>query len=261
MIFIISSAKTLKKLSFSDNLKDFFNEPFFKKEALELANILKQKNKNEITKLLDVSKTIGELNYQRYQSFPKKFEYEESYPAIFLYYGDVFKGFKLEKYNFEQFKFLQEHCRILSGLYGILKPFDLIYPYRLEMATHFSFNIDSTFYNSLYEFWSEKITNFLKEELKKNKNPVLINLASIEYSKVINKKSLSYPILNINFQEKRNGEYKTIALNSKRARGKMANWIIENQITDTENIKNFKLDSYKFSKEKSTEWDWYFLKG
>lgn len=261
MIFILSSAKTLKRLSFPENLIDFFSEPSFKKEALELANLLKQKNKNQITKLLDVSKTIGELNYQRYQSFPKNFEYDESYPTIFLYYGDVFKGFQLKKYNFEQFKFLQNHCRILSGLYGILKPFDLIYPYRLEMATQFSFNIDNVSYSSLYEFWSEKITNFLKTELEKTKNPILINLASNEYSKVINKKSFSYPILNINFQEKRNGEYKTIALNSKRARGKMANWIIENQITDIEKIKNFKLDSYKFSKDKSTDWDWYFLKG
>lgn len=261
MIIILSSAKTLKRLPLLEKrAKQYFKEPFFKKEALVLAKILKQKNKKEIAKLLNVSLSLGELNFKRFQSFPNHFQFDESYPAIFLYYGDVFKGFNFKQYTIEHYDYLDKHIRIISGLFGILKPFDLIYPYRLEMATKFSFTINSNYYDSLYSFWQHKVTEFLNQELEKTKNKILINLASNEYSNVVDKKKFLHPMLNIIFQEKRNGVFKTIALNSKRARGKIVNWIVENQIQDIDEIKNFNLDNYKFSKDKSSEFNWYFLK-
>ncbi|MFN3603934.1 MAG: YaaA family protein [Leptonema sp. (in: bacteria)] len=262
MILVISPAKTLKRLPITfEELKKHFKEPIFKKKTLELVDLLKKKSQLEITKLLGVNQKIGELNYQRFQSFPVRFQYEESYPAIFLYYGDVYKGFEFHNYKLEHFDFLENHVRILSGLYGILKPFSLIYPYRLEMATQFSFTINQTHYHSLYSYWSDIVTNYLNEEIHHTHNQLLVNLASNEYAKAIDKKKLSFPMIQIIFQEKRNGKYTTIALNSKRARGKMVNWIIKNQIQDVEFLKNFHLDHYKFSKEKSTKTEWYFLKG
>ncbi len=261
MIIILSSAKTLKRLPIpEEKIKQYFKEPSFKKEALTLANILKQKNKKQITELLNVSLAIGELNFKRFQNFPEHFQFDESYPAIFLYYGDVFKGFHFKKYTIHHYEYLEKNIRIISGLFGILQPFDLIYPYRLEMGTKFSFTINSTFYDSLYSFWQNKITDYLNKEIQKTKNKFLINLASNEYSTVVDKKNFLFPIININFQEKRNGVYKTIALNSKRARGRMANWIVENKIEDINELKNFNLDNYQFSKEISTENNWFFLK-
>ncbi|GIX42475.1 MAG: UPF0246 protein [Leptospiraceae bacterium] len=261
MIIVISPAKTLKRLNipYLDQIKKQFKEPVYFKKSLELVSVLKTLSSKELEKLLDVSPNIAELNYERYKNFPEKLIFDESYPAIFLFYGDVYKGFEFNSYEIKDLEFIQNHLRILSGLYGILKPLDLIYPYRLEMGTDLS-KYKSFSVPNLYEFWKEDITDFLNKELKKHKNSYLINLASNEYFSVIDLERLNFPVINIYFQEKRNGGYKTIALNAKRARGKMANWIIRNQIDEPEKLKQFNVDNYKFSKEKSDEFNWYFLK-
>jgi len=261
MIIILSPAKTLKRLPvpFEDKLKNFFKEPILFKKSQQLIAILKELSQKEVEKLLNVSSSIAKLNYERFRNFPQELKYDEAYPSIFLFYGDVYKGFQFNEYNEEKLLFLQEHVRILSGLYGILKPFDLIYAYRLEMGTDLS-KIKKFSFNTLYEFWGNDITQYLKKELEKHKNPYLINLASKEYSSSIDFEQISFPVIHINFQEKRNGKYTTIALNSKRARGKMTNWIIQNKIDEVERLKEFNLDGYRFSLEKSDSSNWYFLK-
>ncbi len=261
MIIVLSPAKTLKRLEipFLKEIKKEFCVPAFFNKSLELVKILKQLNIKEIEKLLQVSNSIARLNYERYQNFPEQLEFDSSYPAIFLFYGDVYKGFGINSYTVEHIYFLQKHVRILSGLYGILKPLDLIYPYRLEMGTEL--NKNKLFkWNSLYEFWDGIITLSIEKELQNSKYKYLINLASNEYFSVIKKEMLSYPVVHIHFQEKRNGKYQTIAINSKRLRGIMTNWIVLNKIENPEDIKNFNLDNYKFINEKSNSNNWFFLK-
>lgn len=261
MITVLSPAKTLKRLTipFINDINNEFKPPELFGKSLELVQKIKTLSTKDLTKLMEVSDSIAKLNFERYQNFPEQLKFDESYPCFFLFYGDVYKELQLNDYKKEHLKFLQKHIRILSGLYGILKPFDLIYPYRLEMGTDLSkFKIFEN--KSLYEYWNGIITSIINKELKHHKTPVLLNLASNEYFDSIQLNELSYPVINIFFQERRNGSYKTIAINSKRARGKMANWIILNQIDDIESLKNFNVDNYKFSKEKSDDSNWYFLK-
>jgi cytoplasmic iron level regulating protein YaaA (DUF328/UPF0246 family) len=262
MIVLISPAKTLKRLEipFIDEIKKDFRQPDFFDKSLKLVQILKTLSAKQLEKLLEVSNSIAKLNYERFQSFPNKLTFDEAYPSIFLFYGDVYKGFDFKRYRKEHIEFMQDHLRILSGLYGILKPLDLIYPYRLEMGTDLS-QIKEFFVSSLYDFWKEDITNYLNKELKKQKNAFLINLASNEYFSVIDLNKILFPVIHIHFQEKRNGKYRTIAINAKRARGKMTNWIMFNQIDDIEKLKDFDVDGYKFSSSLSDESNWYFLKG
>lgn len=261
-MIVLSPAKTLKRLTIPhvQLIQKYFTKPKFLEEAKELVKKIQKLNEKELQKLLDVSSAIAKTNFERYQNFPSNFEFDESYPSIFLFFGDVYKGFEWDKYTYEDLLFLQDNVRILSGLYGILKPFDLIYPYRLEMGTEFKTFSQKFNFQSLYEFWGDKITHALNEELSKQKNKHLVNLASHEYFQVIDTKNLKYPILNIHFQEKRNGRYVTIALNSKRARGIMTNWIVKNRIQNPNDLKNFQLNGYHFSEEKSDDSNFYFLK-
>ncbi len=262
MIVLISPAKTLKRLDifFLDQIKHHFRQPFFFDKSLKLVQILKTLSAKQLEKLLEVSSSIAKLNYERFQSFPNKLTFDDAYPSIFLFYGDVYKGFDFKHYRIEHIEYMQNHLRILSGLYGILKPLDLIYPYRLEMGTDLS-KIKEFPKSSLYDFWKEDITHYINEELKKQKNAFLINLASNEYFSVVDVNKILFPVIYIHFQEKRDGKYRTIAINSKRARGKMTNWIILNRIDNVNQLKDFDVDGYKFSSSLSDETNWFFLKG
>lgn len=262
MIIVLSPAKTLKRLSLphQEEIQKYFQSPSFLEETSYLVEKLKKLNEKDLEKLLDVSYPIARLNYERYKNFPEAFTFGESYPAIFLFYGDVYKGLSLQSYSIEELEFLQKHVRILSGLYGILRPFDLIYPYRLEMGTGFQKYRDHFGFSSLYEYWGKKITDFLNGELSTEKNRYLINLASGEYFQVLQTSGLSCPVIHIHFQEFRNGKFTTIAVNAKRARGIMTNWIIRNRIDEVEKIKEFSLSGYRFSEEKSDPENFYFLK-
>lgn len=245
MLIIISPAKTLDfSSSVPDNLPQSL--PLFTQESKQLANLLKKYSAKEISQLMSISEKLGDLNYQRFQDF----EHSALRPAIYAYKGDVYKGFELEKYNSDDLDFTNKNLRIISGLYGLLKPLDLIAPYRLEM----SICLKNPEGKNLYDFWQEKITNQLNDE----NADCIINLASQEYSSVIG--NLNKPIIDIIFKESNKGEYKIIGIHAKKARGVMANYIIRKRIKEPEDLKNFTENNYRFASEFSNEKEYVFIR-
>lgn len=245
MLTIISPAKTL---DFSDNYPKNIKttEPCFYNESHELLDILKKYSAQDICKLMSISPKLGELNYNRFQNFQSA----QTKPALYAYKGDVYEGFELEKYTIEDLNFANENLAIISGLYGFLKPLDLIAPYRLEM----SIKLPNKMGKNLYDFWQKKITKKLEEI----KTEVIINLASLEYSSAIEK--LNKKIINISFKEKQNDKYKIIGIHAKKARGVMADYIILNKIINPKDIKSFNLNNYNYSPEFSSEEEYVFVR-
>ena len=181
------------------------------------------------------------------------FNKKNAHPALLLFQGDVYKGISVSDFKKEDFVFAQKSLRILSGLYGILKPLDLIQPYRLEMGTQIKIGK----HNDLYDFWGDEITKAINED--KNSD-YLINLASVEYFKSINKEKLNSKLINIIFKEKRNGDYKIIGINAKKARGLMSRYIIKNKISNPKELKKFKAENYSYNKNLSSGSDWIFTR-
>src|SRR5690606_28092441 len=198
MITLISPAKTL-----NSNAKDLANstEPEFKKEINELVGIMKKKSKSSIQKLMGISDDLAILNKERYQNFEDDFSVENSKPALFTFNGDVYRKMNVENYSNDQLEFAQEHLRILSGLYGLLKPLDLIQPYRLEMGI----KLKNKKAKDLYGYWQNKITSAIDTAAN---DGLVINLASKEYFKVVNLKKLKAKVIHIAFKEYREGTYK-----------------------------------------------------
>jgi cytoplasmic iron level regulating protein YaaA (DUF328/UPF0246 family) len=190
---------------------------------------------------------LGQLNYERNQEWELPFTLDNARQAIYAFNGDVYRG--IDAYTIEQDKLdkLQETVRILSGLYGVLKPLDLIQPYRLEMGTKMSVGKNK----NLYEYWQKKITQALNDELEENE--LFINLASNEYFKAIDKKALKVPVIDIEFKEFKNGKYKVIGFYAKYARGLMTRFIIDTNANTIEDIKGFNLENYRLSEELSTD--------
>ncbi len=246
MITLISPAKTLD-LSTTDI--EIFSTPDFQKETKELVSIMKKKSVADIRKLMDVSENIAALNEKRYRNFKKTFEPNHAKQALLTFNGDVYTKMELEKYSAEDFDFAQAHLRILSGLYGLLKPMDLIQPYRLEMGT----KLESKKGKNLYEFWGKRIAGAIQEVAK---DAPIVNLASEEYFKAVDLKFLKSPVITPVFQEYRNGKAQTIGLFAKQARGMMTNFIIQNRIKDPEQLKVFNEDGYELSNEK----EWKFIR-
>lgn len=218
----------------------------FEKEAQYLNSILKSKNPKELSDLMSISSKIADLNYERNHSWSLPFTTSNARQAVYAFSGDVYRG--LDAYSIENDKidFMQNSVRIISGLYGLIKPLDLIQPYRLEMGTKLSFDSNK----NLYDFWRKKITEKLNNELIDNEP--LINLASNEYFKAIDTKVIKSDIYSVNFKQFKNGSYKTIAIFSKKARGMMTRFIIDNDITNISDIKSFDYDGYMFQEELST---------
>ena len=196
---------------------------------------------------MNISPKISALNYERNQQWQLPFNSNNARQAIYAFSGDVYQG--LDSYSIPKNKIdrLQDTVRIISGLYGILKPMDLIQPYRLEMGTKFQINKSK----NLYEFWRSKVTSFLNVEMKQDE--ILVNLASQEYFKAIDTKVLKAKLIHIDFKEFKNGNYKTIAIFSKRARGLMTRFIVENNAQTVEDIKVFNLNRYRYDKNLSSE--------
>ena len=178
----------------------------------------------------------------RYRDWSKKFTEENSKSAIYAFDGDVYDGLDVKTLNAKAVDFAQDHIRILSGLYGALKPLDLMQPYRLEMGTAFK----NARGKDLYAFWGSKVTESIKKVLEKQKKPILLNLASEEYFKVLQPKDLGCPVISPVFQDAKDGKYKIISFYAKRARGLMARYVVENRITDPEELRGFNLDGYKY---------------
>ena len=219
----------------------------FEKEAEYLNSILKRKSPKELSDLMGISSKIADLNYERNHNWSLPFTKKNSRQAVYAFSGDVYRG--LDAYSIDNSKidFMQSSVRIISGLYGLVKPLDLIQPYRLEMGTKISFDNN----NNLYEYWREKITNQLKSELSENET--VLNLASNEYFKAIDTKVIKSNVYSANFKQLKDGNYKTIAIFSKKARGMMTRYIIDNNITEINSIKSFDYDGYVYDENLSSE--------
>ena len=208
----------------------------------------------QLRELMDVSSNIAELNVARYKSFKTPFTPKNARQALLAFKGDVYSGIDVEHFSAADYDYAQDHLRILSGLYGCLRPLDLIQPYRLEMKTR----LKNPRGDNLYQFWGEEITNSLNKVLKKQQQAVLVNLASNEYFKSVKPQLLQGELLNINFKETKNGKTRVVAIFAKRARGMMADYIIRNRIEEPAGIKKFRKDGYRFSKDLSDDRQWTF---
>ncbi len=242
--------------------QDFVEPPLTKKYSRPcdlnnteiLAKELKKLTLADIKSLMTVSDKIARLNTERVKRFTTPFTTKNAKQALFAFKGDVYTGLELTQYTEDDFSFAQSHLRILSGLYGCLRPLDLIQPYRLEMKT----KLANPRGDNLYQFWGNRITEQLNKELKKQPVPVLVNLASKEYFKSIKPALLEGEILDINFKETQAGKTRIVAIFAKRARGMMADYIIRNRIESPEDMKKFKLGGYKFNKKLSNDKQWTF---
>jgi len=249
MITLISPAKTLDLSTTEINLN---SQPDFKKNTLELVSIMKKKSTSELMQLMDISENLAQLNRERYRNFKKSFEPENSKQALLAFKGDVYTKIDVENYSSEDFEFAQKHVRILSGLYGLLKPMDLIQPYRLEMGIR----LENKKGKNLYEFWGSRIAKSINEVAKGN--PV-INLASQEYFKAVDVEKLSSKIITPVFKEFKNGKYQVIGLFAKQARGRMTDFIIKNRINNPEELKVFNSGKYEF-KEENERGEWLYIR-
>jgi cytoplasmic iron level regulating protein YaaA (DUF328/UPF0246 family) len=250
MLILISPAKTLDYSA--PNFKDY-TQPDFTTEIKALVNVMKKKSAREISELMDVSENLALLNEERYKIFQKDFSIDNSKQALLAFKGDVYTKIDVENYAKDDFEFAQNHLRILSGLYGLLKPLDLIQPYRLEMGTR----LETKKGKNLYEYWGTKIAKAVEEAA--GGGPI-INLASQEYFKAVEVNKLKNSVLTIHFKEFKNGEYQTIGFFAKQARGTMTNFAIKNRITKPEDLKGFNLEGYEFSAPKSGAGDWVFIR-
>ena len=252
MKILLSPAKSL---NFKSSVPtEIHTEPCFLKEANFLNSILKSKNPAEISELMHISSSLGQLNYERYQEWSSSTNKENARQAIYAFSGDVYKG--IDSYTIENDKidFMQNSIRILSGHYGLLRPLDLIQPHRLEMGTKISFKN----YKNLYDYWKKQVSLELNHELSKDE--VVLNLASNEYFKVIDSKVIDSPVYSANFKQFRDGDFKTIAIYSKKARGLMTRFIVDNQIDSIDEIKSFNYDGYIFHEDMSSDKDFIFIR-
>ena len=245
MKLVISPAKSLDYKS--ELPTGFSSVGCFMNEAKELNNLLKKKSPKDLSELMKISTKISELNYNRNREWSTPFTHVNSRQAIYAFNGDVYRG--LDAYTISQHKLdkLQNTVRIISGLYGLLKPMDLIQPYRLEMGTRLAVGNKK----NLYEFWRQKITTSLNNEMEPGE--LLVNLASQEYFKAIDSKIINSPIVHIDFKDFKNGQYKTISIFSKLARGLMTRHIIDTDSNCIDDLKTFKNDGYTFDENLSTE--------
>ncbi len=222
--------------------------PDFTSESAKLIAELKKLSPQAVAKLMGLSDQLAALNVGRYREWSKKFTEENSKPAIFAFDGDVYDGFDVKTLNPKALDFAQDHMRILSGLYGALRPLDLMQAYRLEMGTSFK----NPKGKDLYAFWGDTVTKSLQKILDKQKRAVLLNLASEEYFKVLQPKDLDCEVISPVFHDAKDGKYKIISFYAKRARGLMARYVVENRITDPADLKGFNLDGYKYFAADST---------
>ncbi len=238
MIAIVSPSKTMKE----EPVKVKATTPHFLKETEILIHEMKKYGIKDLKNLMNISKDLATLNHERFQNFEEASEY----PATYLFRGDVFKGLDVDTLSEDEIDYLCDHLRILSGLYGVLKPLDLIKPYRLEMGTKLSTKHEK----DLYGFWDDKVQKSLEKD---SKDKILINLASKEYSKVIKAKTIDLKVIDIDFKEHRKGEYKIIAFYAKVARGEMARFMAKTKAKTIEDLKAFNYSGYTYNEKLSHE--------
>lgn len=249
MLAVISPSKTQ---NFDPTGVDVFTQTRQMAQSGVLVAILKQKNQAEIATLMSISAKLATLNYDRFQTFQTPFTLKNAKQALLAFKGDVYHGIDAPSLSQEDLDFAQQHLRMLSGLYGVVRPLDLIAPYRLEMGT----KLANAKGKNLYQFWGDKISRVLNED----ESEVIINLASNEYFKGIDKTALNAKIINIAFKQLKNDQYKIIGIYAKRARGLMVRFMLKNRLTEPESLKAFKVDGYQFSASLSNELTWVFTR-
>lgn len=241
MKIVVSPAKSLDFNSILPTAEH--TQPHFLKQAEKLNVVLAKKKPKDLSQLMHISDNLAQLNWERNQQFQLPFTFENARPAVYAFNGDVYQG--LDAYTIDEKKIdtLQKSLRILSGLYGVLKPLDLMQPYRLEMGTSLAVGKNK----NLYEFWKNDITAFLNDELADNE--LFVNLASNEYFSAVDTKKLKVPVIAPVFKDWKNDKLKIISFYAKKARGTMARYIIDTKAETLDDIKNFNLDGYMFSQE------------
>ena len=252
MLIVISPAKTLD-FETAPITKDHTQARFLK-ESRQLVSQLKKLTPAEISSLMNISDKLSVLNFLRFNEWKTPFTLNNAKQALLAFKGDVYTGIDAESFSSQDLKFAQKHLRILSGLYGVLKPLDLIQAYRLEMGTHF----ESKKGKDLYEFWDAKLTDQINQDLKVSKSKTLINLASNEYFKSLQADAINAEIIVPVFKDFKNGQYKIISFYAKKARGLMSAYIIKNKLKRLEELKAFNVDGYKFYKSESYGRNWVF---
>ena len=252
MLAILSPAKTL---DYETPLKTKLNsQPIYGRESNQLIKTLRTFEPFEVASLMKISDKLADLNHKRYVEWRNKPAESKTRPAALAFKGDVYQGLEAESFNDNDLKFAQRHLRILSGLYGLLRPLDVIQPYRLEMGT----KLKTSKGQNLYDYWGTKLTDGLNEALKESKEGTLVNLASNEYFGAVQPELLEGSLLNIGFKEKRNGQLKFVSFSAKKARGLMANFIIKERVKKPEDLKSFDLENYRFNAKMSSELEWTF---
>jgi hypothetical protein len=255
MLILLSPSKTL---DFDIPAKAIHpTQPEFLDEAQLLVDKLKKYSPAKLQDLMRINPKLADLNAKRYMDWHQPFTEENARQALLVFKGEVFTGLNAEDLSKEDFEFSQYHLRMLSGLYGVLRPLDLIQPYRLEIGT----KLNTRKGKDLYQFWGNKITNSINAALKESGQNVIINLASNEYFNSIDKKKLDAEVYTPTFKDYKNGTYKFLTVYGKRARGMMARFIIKNKITDVEQIKLFDEDGYYYNDNLSEGRNWIFTRG
>lgn len=256
MILVLSPAKTLDESPASGTVPH--SPPEFLDDAQTLVDELAKMSAPEIGRLMSVSDKLAELNFRRYREWSRPFTEENARQALLAFRGDVYTGFDFANWNTRDFNHAQKTIRILSGLYGILRPLDLMQAYRLEMGTRMA----NPRGKDLYEFWGERITEALNQELAghKGRSRVLVNLASIEYFKAVRTEGIDVPVISPVFKDEKKGVYRIISFYAKKARGMMADFIVRNRIADPADLQGFNLAGYRFDEVNSTEAQPVFLR-
>ena len=254
MLITLSPAKTLD--FDKQTLTRKHTTPIFLDDSSELVESLRSYSPKRLATLMGMSDKLAALNHERFSSWSTPFTTTNAKQAVLTFHGLAYEGLDANSYSAADFTTAQKSLRILSGLYGILRPLDLIQPYRLEMGT----KLKNTRGKDLYEFWGTRITEMMNRDLAKSKDPVLVNLASVEYFKSIQPGMLQGRIVTPTFKEQKNGDFKQVTFFAKKARGLMTSYIIQNQLEDVEEIKTFNLEGYRFNMALSGEDDWVFTR-
>lgn len=226
----------------------------FQPQTAELVQILRSYSPTQLASLMNLSEKLAELNHERYQAHEPDFTKDNSKQALCAFTGDVYQGFSLPNWTNTDFSNAQKQIRILSGLYGLMRPLDLIQPYRLEMGT----KLPTTVGKNLYQFWGNLLTTQLENDLKKEHASAVINLASKEYSSALQFNELSIPVISPVFKDEKNGTYKIISFYAKKARGLMADYLVTQQLSEPAELKGFNSDGYQFVPEESDDTNYVF---
>ena len=245
MLFLLSPAKSL---DYASPLGDVpHTQPQFKAQSQALIEVLRSQSPQQIASLMDLSDALAALNVARYAAWSPRSTPRNARPAVLAFNGDVYEGLQARTLPVADLEWAQQHVAILSGLYGVLRPLDLLQPYRLEMGTR----LETPQGSNLYQFWGSALAQHLNQRLRADTSPVVVNLASQEYFKAVDRKTLKAPVVECVFEDYKGGAYKVISFHAKRARGLMARYAIEHRITTPEGLKHFDSEGYAYAPETS----------